>query len=59
VATAMSTDVPDVVLMYDAGWNEYSTKHFTGWPTAENSYVDPRPNNPWLEYTVLHLQPVS
>ncbi|MBS2963852.1 ABC transporter substrate-binding protein [Actinocrinis puniceicyclus] len=59
VAHAMSTDVPDVVLMYGAGWNEYSTKHFTGWPTKDNSYIDPRPNNPWLEYTVLHLTPVS
>ena len=59
VANAMSTDVPDVVLMYGAGWNEYSTKNFTGWPTADNSYVDPRPNSPWLEYTVLQLKPVS
>jgi len=59
VAHAMSTDVPDVVLMYGAGWNEYSTKHFTGWPTKDNPYVDPRPNDPWIEYTVLHLTPVS
>jgi len=59
VASAMSTDVPDVVLMYGAGWNEYSTKSFTGWPTKDDPYMDPRPNNPWLEYTVLHLTPVS
>lgn len=59
VANAMATDVPDVVLMYGAGWNEYNTKKFTGWPTKDDSYIDPRPNNPWLEYTVLHLTPVS
>jgi peptide/nickel transport system substrate-binding protein len=59
VAHAMSTDVPDVVLMYGAGWNEYNTKHFTGWPTKDNSYNDPRPNDPFIEYTVLHLTPVS
>jgi peptide/nickel transport system substrate-binding protein len=59
IARAMSTDVPDVVLTYGAGWNEYDTAHFTGWPTAADSYVDGRPNNPWLEYTVLHLRPVS
>jgi peptide/nickel transport system substrate-binding protein len=59
VANAMSTDVPDVVLMYGAGWNEYNTAKFKGWPTKDDPYIDPRPNNPWLEYTVLHLTPVS
>jgi peptide/nickel transport system substrate-binding protein len=59
VAHAMSTDVPDVVLLYGAGWNEYNTKKFTGWPTKDDSYNDPRPNSPWLEYTVLHLTPAS
>ena len=59
VANAMATDVPDAVLLYGAGWNEYSTKHFTGWPTSSNSYNDPRPNDPFLEVTILHLTPVS
>jgi peptide/nickel transport system substrate-binding protein len=59
VAKAFSTDVPLIPLMYGAGWNEFSTKHFTGWPTKDNAFIDPRPNNPWLEYTVLHLTPVS
>jgi len=59
VAHAMSTDVPVAPLMYGAGWNEFNTKHFTGWPTKDNSYNDPRPNDPWIEYTVLHLTPVS
>lgn len=59
VATAMATDVPDAVLLYGAGWNEYSTKKFTGWPTKTNSYNDPRPNDPFIEVTILHLTPVS
>lgn len=59
VANAMANDVPDAVLLYGAGWNEYSTKHFTGWPTSSNSYNDPRPNDPFLEVTILHLTPVS
>jgi peptide/nickel transport system substrate-binding protein len=59
VANAMATDVPDSVLLYGAGWNEYSTKKFTGWPTQGNSYNDPRPNDPFLEVTILHLTPVS
>jgi len=59
VADAMATDVPDAVLLYGAGWNEYSTKKFVGWPTSSNSYNDPRPNNPFLEVTILHLTPVS
>ena len=59
VANAMATDVPDAVLLYGAGWNEYSTKKFTGWPTASNSFNDPRPNDPFLEVTILHLTPVS
>ncbi len=55
----MATDVPDAVLLYGAGWNEYSTAKYTGWPTASNSYIDPRANDPWLEVTILHLTPVS
>ena len=59
IAQAMATDVPDAVLLYGAGWNEYSTAKFTGWPTPSNSYINPEPNDPWDEYTVLHLVPVS
>lgn len=57
VANAMSADMPDVPLLYGAGWTEYNTKNFTGWPNKDDSYVDPRPDSPSLEYTVLHLTP--
>jgi peptide/nickel transport system substrate-binding protein len=59
IANAMTTDVPAAALLYGAGWTEYSTAKFTGWPTQSNSYINPQPNDPWDEYTVLHLVPAS
>ena len=55
----MSTQAPVIPLLYGAVWYEYSTKDYTGWPTASNQYVDPIPNSPYLEYTLLHLTPAS
>ena len=48
-----------IPLLYGAAWDEYSTKKFTGWPTPDDPYMNPTPNSPFLEYTVLHLTPVS
>ena len=28
------------------------------WPTAASPYIDPVPNAPYMEYTLLHLTPV-
>ncbi len=36
---AMS-QVPVVALVSGAGWNEYQTNHYVGWPTASNPYAD-------------------
>ncbi|HEY2695709.1 MAG TPA: ABC transporter substrate-binding protein [Pseudonocardiaceae bacterium] len=55
----VAQQAPVIPLLYGAAWDEYSTKKFTGWPTAANPYEDPTPNSPFLEYTVLHLTPVS
>ncbi len=55
----VATQAPVIPLLYAAAWDEYSTKKFTGWPTAANPYEDPTPNSPFLEYTVLHLTPAS
>jgi peptide/nickel transport system substrate-binding protein len=55
----VSTQAPVIPLLYGAAWDEYSTKKFTGWPTADNPYENPTPNSPFLEYTVLQLKPVS
>ena len=57
--TIMSTQVPVAPLLYGAAWAEFSTRHYTGWPSPTNPYMDPGPNSPYLEYTILQLKPVS
>jgi peptide/nickel transport system substrate-binding protein len=57
--TIVSTQAPVIPLLYGAGWYEYSTKDYTGWPTQSNQYIDPVPNSPYIEYTLLHLSPAS
>src|SRR5579863_1965570 len=55
----VATQAPVIPLLYGAAWYEYSTKDYTGWPTANNQYVDPVPNSPYIGYTLLHLTPAS
>jgi len=55
----VSTQAPVIPLLYGAAWYEYSTKHYTGWPTEGNQYNNPVPNSPYILNTILHLQPVS
>jgi peptide/nickel transport system substrate-binding protein len=55
----MSTDVPEIPLLYGASWAEWSTKDYTGWPTSSDAYSDPGPNPSEIEYVILHLKPVS
>jgi len=55
----ISDDVPAVPVLYGAAWYEFSTKHFTGWPTSENPYINPSPNSQAYEYLILHLTPKS
>jgi len=55
----MTTDVPVVPLLNGGAWAEVSTRNYTGWPTASNPYMNPVPNTPYLEYTILHLTPKS
>jgi peptide/nickel transport system substrate-binding protein len=57
--TVMATQAPVIPLVYGAAWYEYSTRDYTGWPTAANPYIDPVPNAPYMEYTLLHLTPAS
>jgi peptide/nickel transport system substrate-binding protein len=57
--TMMSTQVPVAPLLYGAAWAEFSTRHYTGWPSPSNAYMDPGPNSPYLEYTILQLKAVS
>jgi len=55
----VSTQAPVIPLLYGAAWYEYSTKHYTGWPTVTNQYNNPVPNSPYILNTILHLKPVS
>jgi len=55
----VSTQAPVIPLLYGAAWYEYSTKHYTGWPTVGNQYNNPVPNSPYILNTILHLKPVS
>ena len=55
----MTTDVPVVPLMNGGAWAQVSTRNYTGWPTAANPYMNPVPNTPYLEVTILHLTPKS
>ncbi|HLN66607.1 MAG TPA: ABC transporter substrate-binding protein [Streptosporangiaceae bacterium] len=57
--TIVATQAPVIPLLYGAAWYEYSTKDYTGWPTQSNQYIDPVPNAPYMEYTLLHLSPAS
>jgi peptide/nickel transport system substrate-binding protein len=54
----VATQAPVIPLLYGAGWYEYSTKNYTGWPTSSNQYNNPVPNGPFILTTVLHLRPV-
>jgi ABC-type oligopeptide transport system substrate-binding subunit len=55
----MTSQVPVIPLFYGPAWAQYSTRNYTGWPTASNPYMTPVPNTPYLEYTVLQLKPAS
>jgi peptide/nickel transport system substrate-binding protein len=55
----VATQAPVIPLLYGAAWYEYSTKNYTGWPTASNQYNNPVPNDPYILATVLHLKPVA
>ncbi len=59
LAGVMAAQVPVVPLLYGGAWAEYSSRNYTGWPTASNPYMAPVPNTPYLEDTILHLKPKS
>jgi peptide/nickel transport system substrate-binding protein len=55
----MTSQAPVIPLLYGGAWAEYSSRNYTGWPTASNPYMAPVPNTPYLEDTILHLKPKS
>jgi peptide/nickel transport system substrate-binding protein len=62
----VATNLPVIPTVNSAAWFEYSSKHFTGWPTEQNPYESGQPsgsnNNAGTgtdEVVILHLKPVS
>ncbi len=51
--------MPSIPVVWGAFWNEYSTQNFTGWPTPQNPYTDPGPNDTALELTLLNIRPAN
>jgi peptide/nickel transport system substrate-binding protein len=54
----MYNTVPIVLLYYGGSWGLFSTKHFTGWPSASNPYTLPTNYNNALLTVVTHLRKV-
>jgi peptide/nickel transport system substrate-binding protein len=55
----MTSQVPVVPLLNGGAWAEVSTRDYTGWPSSSNPYMNPVPNTPYIEDTILHLTPTS
>ena len=56
----MVEQLPTIPLTLNPYWDEYTTKHFTGWPDEKNPYALPSPTNyPDNEMVVLNLKPVA
>jgi len=51
----MYQSVPFVPLYYGGSWGLFSTRHFTGWPSASNPYTLPTNYNYALLAVVTHL----
>jgi peptide/nickel transport system substrate-binding protein len=53
-------DFPYIPIMTSADWYEYSTLHFTGFPTQQNFYVEGSLNAPYTRVMVMtRLKPVK
>lgn len=54
--TTMYNTVPIVLLYYGGSWGLFSTKHFTGWPSASDPYTLPTNYNNSLLTVVTRLK---
>jgi peptide/nickel transport system substrate-binding protein len=52
----MYQNQPIVLLYYGGSWGLFSTKHFTGWPSAQDPYMLPTTYNNAMLVIVSHLQ---
>jgi peptide/nickel transport system substrate-binding protein len=54
--STMYSQVPIVLLYYGGSWGLFSTKNFTGWPSAKDPYTLPTNYNNALLTVVTHLR---
>jgi peptide/nickel transport system substrate-binding protein len=54
----MYTQQPIILLYYGGSWGLFSTKNFTGWPSATNTYMLPTTYNNAMLVIVTHLKRV-
>jgi peptide/nickel transport system substrate-binding protein len=52
----MATKVPVVMLYYGGSWGLFSTKNFTGWPSAQDPYTLPTSYTNAILTVVTHLK---
>jgi peptide/nickel transport system substrate-binding protein len=55
----MYDQVPIVLMYYGGSWGLFSTKNFTGWPSADDPYTLPTSYNNAILEVVTHLQRAS
>ena len=55
----MYDNVPVVLMYYGGSWGLFSTKNFTGWPSASNPYTLPTSYNNAILTVVTHLHKAS
>jgi peptide/nickel transport system substrate-binding protein len=49
-------DVPLIPVTEQVDWDQYSTKQFVGWPTAQNPYAQPLAGYTFPDWTVIVLK---
>jgi peptide/nickel transport system substrate-binding protein len=59
VATIVAQQAPIIPLMSVSSYGQYSTKRFTGFPSASNPFQTDAILNPWTEDVIVHLTPAS
>lgn len=55
VQQLFATELPAIPLFYTPSWAAYSTRYFTGFPSASDPYCDPSPNKDDRGETLLLL----
>lgn len=58
--TLFNQQLPVIPLLNAANWYEYSTQHYTGWPSQTDTYaLGPTYDAPGNEVIISHLQPTG